>query len=53
MTFPSLLSDEHNEGRDTTLAKHVMNVHVNAPSQSNKESTQGELPLPMLQKFIR
>jgi DNA replication licensing factor MCM5 len=46
-----IVKDEHNEVRDTTLAKHVMNVHLNA-IQTAEEHRDGELDLGTLKKFI-
>ncbi|MPC27074.1 DNA replication licensing factor mcm5 [Portunus trituberculatus] len=46
-----IVKDEHDEGKDTTLAKHVMNVHLNA-WQTVEEATKGELSLKFLKKFI-
>ena len=45
-----IVKDEHNEARDTTLAKHVMNVHLNA--LRTQEENEGELSLKFLKKFI-
>lgn len=46
-----VVKDEHDEGRDMTLAKHVMNVHMNA-QQMTAEPRQGEIDLPTLKKLI-
>ncbi|KAK8407703.1 hypothetical protein O3P69_002328 [Scylla paramamosain] len=46
-----IVKDEHDEGKDTTLAKHVMNVHLNA-WQTAEEATKGELSLKFLKKYI-
>ncbi|XP_066992931.2 DNA replication licensing factor Mcm5 [Anabrus simplex] len=46
-----IVKDEHDETRDMTLAKHIMNVHMNA-GQTTDESTDGELPLVLLKKYI-
>ncbi|XP_014666063.1 PREDICTED: DNA replication licensing factor mcm5-A-like [Priapulus caudatus] len=46
-----IIKDEHNESRDVTLAKHVMNVHMNA-RQMTEEPKEGELPLEKLKKYI-
>ncbi len=43
--------DEHNEARDITLAKHVMNIHVNAAATED-QNDKGELSLNFLKKFI-
>jgi DNA replication licensing factor MCM5 len=51
-----IVKDEHNEARDTTLAKHVMNVHMNATHNSGSTGTtaqvDGEISLEFLKKFI-
>jgi len=44
-----IIKDEHSEARDTTLAKHVMDVHMHAAAES---AVEGELSLPFLKKFI-
>ncbi|KAI8787761.1 DNA replication licensing factor mcm5 [Biomphalaria glabrata] len=46
-----IVKDEHDENRDMTLAKHVMNVHLNA-LQSTEEGKDGEIPLNTLKKYI-
>lgn len=46
-----IVKDEHNEARDITLAKHVMNIHMNAAATED-DSSQGELSLSFLKKFI-
>uniref|UniRef100_A0A803JJ57 DNA replication licensing factor MCM5 n=1 Tax=Xenopus tropicalis TaxID=8364 RepID=A0A803JJ57_XENTR len=45
-----IVKDEHNEQRDMTLAKHVMNVHLSARTQSS--SVEGEIDLNTLKKYI-
>merc|ERR1712215_246966 len=44
-----IVKDEHDEHRDVTLAKHVMQVHMNAAADSAAE---GELSLAFLKKYI-
>lgn len=44
-----IVKDEHNESRDATLAKHVINVHMNILEE---EERRGELDLNFLKKFI-
>uniref|UniRef100_A0A2R5LIX8 DNA replication licensing factor MCM5 n=1 Tax=Ornithodoros turicata TaxID=34597 RepID=A0A2R5LIX8_9ACAR len=44
-----VVKDVHDERRDTTLAKHVMNIHMNAAAEEPKE---GELSLNVLKKYI-
>ncbi|XP_068244226.1 DNA replication licensing factor Mcm5 [Palaemon carinicauda] len=46
-----IVKDEHDEARDTTLAKHVMNVHLNA-LKTAEETPEGELSLKFLKKYI-
>ncbi|KAK7488402.1 hypothetical protein BaRGS_00020376 [Batillaria attramentaria] len=46
-----VIKDEHDENRDVTLAKHVMNVHLNA-LQTVEEVAEGEIPLNTLKKYI-
>ncbi|XP_064602896.1 DNA replication licensing factor mcm5-like [Liolophura sinensis] len=46
-----IVKDEHDEKRDTVLAKHVMNVHLNS-LQTTEEPAEGELGLNLLKKFI-
>ncbi|XP_061436243.1 DNA replication licensing factor MCM5 [Lethenteron reissneri] len=45
-----IIKDEHNEKRDMILAKHVMNVHLNAKTQM--QAVEGEIELSTLKKFI-
>lgn len=47
-----IVKDEHNESRDMTLAKHVMNVHLNA-LQMTEEQAEGEIDLNTLKKYIQ
>ncbi|XP_065563202.1 DNA replication licensing factor mcm5-A-like [Artemia franciscana] len=44
-----IVKDEHDEKRDTTLAKHVMNIHMNALQATEVE---GEMSLELLKKYI-
>ncbi|XP_078496637.1 DNA replication licensing factor MCM5 [Lissotriton helveticus] len=45
-----IVKDEHNEQRDMTLAKHVMNVHLSALTQAH--AVEGEIELNVLKKYI-
>jgi len=50
-----IVKDEHNEARDVTLARHVMNVHMNATHNAGStvnNQTDGEISLETLKKFI-
>ena len=44
-----IVKDEHDERRDVTLAKHVMQVHMNAAADTTVE---GELSLGFMKKYI-
>merc|ERR1719175_454303 len=44
-----IVKDEHDEGRDITLAKHVMQVHMNAAADN---AVEGELSLDFMKKYI-
>lgn len=46
-----IVKDEHEQNKDITLAKHVMNIHSNA-GQVTEQSAEGELPLHILKKYI-
>lgn len=46
-----IIKDEHNVAKDMRLAKHVMQVHLNA-LQQHEDSVEGELSLALLKKFI-
>lgn len=48
-----IVKDEHNEERDATLARHVMNVHMNANvSNVNNKAADGEISLENLRRYI-
>lgn len=49
-----IIKDEHNEARDQTLARHVMNVHMNAGATTTAatSSADGEISLEFLRKLI-
>merc|ERR1719327_2067551 len=38
-----IIKDEHNEQKDMIMARHVMNVHVNAGASTDENVTEGEL----------
>ncbi|KAK4885009.1 hypothetical protein RN001_001280 [Aquatica leii] len=46
-----IVKDEHNQERDITLARHIMNVHINA-DQLDQEPKDGELSLELIKKYI-
>nr|XP_014350618.1 PREDICTED: DNA replication licensing factor MCM5 [Latimeria chalumnae] len=45
-----IVKDEHDEERDMTLARHVMNVHLSALTQT--QAVEGEIDLNKLKKYI-
>ncbi|VDK46097.1 unnamed protein product [Anisakis simplex] len=49
-----IVKDTHDVNRDTTLAKHVISVHVNASAnrEHEEEVAEGELSLEFLKKYI-
>lgn len=46
-----IVKDVHEQNKDVLLAKHVMNIHINA-AQVTEQSAEGELPLHILKKYI-
>jgi len=44
-----LLKDEHNESRDRTIAKHVMNIHMNRP---NENEVEGEIDIEKMKRYV-
>lgn len=47
-----IVKDEHEQSKDITLAKHVMNIHCSA-GEVTEQSAEGELPLRVLKKYIQ
>ncbi|EIM83486.1 MCM-domain-containing protein [Stereum hirsutum FP-91666 SS1] len=49
-----IIKDEHDETRDRTIAKHVMNIHMNRPNQSADENGDavGEIDIDKMKRFI-
>lgn len=45
-----IIKDVHDHTRDVTLARHIINVHLNANRPT--EQVDGEIPLNVLKKFI-
>lgn len=45
-----IIKDVHDHARDVTLARHIINVHLNANRPA--EQVDGEIPLHVLKKFI-
>lgn len=46
-----IVKDIHDETRDITLARHIINVHVNA-NKTTSLPKEGEIPLAKFKKFI-
>lgn len=46
-----IVKDEHDQNRDKTLARHIMNIHMNA-AQISSEPKEGELSLELIKKYI-
>lgn len=47
-----IVKDEHDAKRDMTLAKHVIQVHVQAVESAVEEPREGELSLDFLKRYI-
>lgn len=43
-----IVKDDHNESRDTTIARHVMKIHLNR----EQAAVEGEMSIEMLKKYI-
>jgi len=46
-----IVKDEHDQQKDIRLAKHVMQVHLNA-AQASSEGVEGDLSLNFLKKYV-
>ncbi|KAL0578016.1 minichromosome maintenance protein 5 [Marasmius crinis-equi] len=46
-----IVKDEHNEARDKSIAKHVMNIHMNRTAE-NEQNVEGELSLEKMKRYI-
>ncbi|XP_059611549.1 DNA replication licensing factor Mcm5 [Phlebotomus argentipes] len=46
-----IVKDLHDEQRDLTVAKHILNIHVNA-NKADSRSAEEEISLAMLKKYI-
>ncbi|KAG7099527.1 minichromosome maintenance protein 5 [Marasmius oreades] len=47
-----IVKDEHNEARDRSIAKHVMNIHMNRPTENAESYVEGELSLEKMKRYI-
>jgi DNA replication licensing factor MCM5 len=45
-----IVKDVHNPGRDETIARHVMNLHMNRMTE--KDEAVGEIPMDKLKRYI-
>nr|CAD7394144.1 unnamed protein product [Timema cristinae]CAD7425753.1 unnamed protein product [Timema monikensis] len=48
-----IVKDEHDEAKDKTLAKHVMNIHMNSGQAVEETLADGELSLAVIKKYIQ
>ncbi|KAK9450358.1 MCM2/3/5 family-domain-containing protein [Limtongia smithiae] len=46
-----IVKDDHNEGRDQSVAKHVMNIHMNQSTVATEEQA-GEIPIEKMRRYI-
>jgi DNA replication licensing factor MCM5 len=44
-----IVKDDHNENRDRTIAKHVMNIHMNRPTGSEAV---GEIDVDKMKRYV-
>ncbi|XP_013117175.2 DNA replication licensing factor Mcm5 [Stomoxys calcitrans] len=47
-----IVKDVHDESRDITLAKHIINVHLSSNKTSSAEQNEGEISLSVFKKYI-
>lgn len=47
-----IVRDNHDRNRDETIAKHVMNLHMNGASNTNPEAAQSEIPVEKMKRYI-
>ncbi|KAJ3812089.1 MCM-domain-containing protein [Lentinula aff. lateritia] len=47
-----IVRDEHDETRDKTIAKHVMNIHMNRPTGESIAAGADEIPLEKMKRYI-
>lgn len=45
-----IVKDDHNEQRDRTIAKHVMNIHMNRANDQN--NVQGEIDIDQMKRYV-
>ncbi|TDG42623.1 hypothetical protein AWZ03_010951 [Drosophila navojoa] len=47
-----IVKDVHDEARDITLAKHIINVHLSSNKSAPSDPAEGEISLSMFKKYI-
>ncbi|EEB86805.1 hypothetical protein MPER_16103, partial [Moniliophthora perniciosa FA553] len=47
-----IIKDEHNETRDKSIAKHVMNIHMNRATDNTEQNPEGEISLEKMKRYI-
>ncbi|KAK7206851.1 DNA replication licensing factor mcm5 [Myxozyma melibiosi] len=47
-----IVKDAHDEARDQSIAKHVMNIHMNQYSSAATEEQAGEIPIEKMRRYI-
>lgn len=47
-----IVKDVHDESRDITMAKHIINVHLSSNKSTPAEQAEGEIPLALFKKYI-
>ncbi|KAK7058325.1 minichromosome maintenance protein 5 [Paramarasmius palmivorus] len=47
-----IVKDEHNETRDKSIAKHVMNIHMNRATENAEQIPEGEISLEKMKRYI-
>lgn len=47
-----IVRDTHDRNRDETIAKHVMNLHMNGQSNTNPDASQAEIPVEKMKRYI-
>lgn len=45
-----IVKDEHNEARDISIAKHIMNIHTGGKTEQQQE---GEIPIETMKRYIQ
>ncbi|PWN20495.1 MCM-domain-containing protein [Microstroma glucosiphilum] len=47
-----IVKDEHDEGRDRTIAKHVMNIHMNRQDEESRNAAAGEIDIDLMKRYV-